>query len=110
MASEIEPGELEQLLDGDHPPPLVVDIRSPAAFAERHIPGSENIPFEALPASMAELQGADHIVTVCPHGKASKQAVRLIESYEGIEESTRVESLAGGLEAWSGPIESSRRT
>ncbi|MFB6152841.1 MAG: rhodanese-like domain-containing protein [Halodesulfurarchaeum sp.] len=107
MTGEIEPDELERLLEGDSPP-RIVDIRSPTAFAEGHIPGSENVPFESLADVMDELQHAEHIVTVCPHGQASKQAVRLIESYQDIDESTRVESLAGGLDAWSGPIESGR--
>jgi len=42
-------------------------------------------------------------VTVCPHGEASVQAARLVGSYRGVD--GPVESLAGGLEAWDGPLE-----
>jgi rhodanese-related sulfurtransferase len=103
MDGEISVEEVETLL-GDEDRPRIVDIRSPGAFARGHIPGSENVPFDELPGRIDELAGAEHIVTVCPHGKASVQAARLIGSYEGTE-TARVESMAGGLEAWEGDFE-----
>jgi rhodanese-related sulfurtransferase len=103
MDDEISVEEVEALLDDEHRP-RIVDIRSPGEFARGHIPGSENVPFGELPDRIDELAGADHIVTVCPHGKASVQAARLIGSYEGTEDAT-VESMAGGLEAWQGNFE-----
>jgi len=103
MDDEISPEEVEALLD-DEDRPRIVDIRSPGAFARGHIPGSENVPFDQLPDRIGEFADADHIVTVCPHGKASVQAARLIGSYEGASEA-RVESMAGGLEAWDGALE-----
>ncbi|MUV58089.1 rhodanese-like domain-containing protein [Halogeometricum sp. CBA1124] len=103
MDDEIDPSEVESLL-ADADPPRVVDIRSPAAFAREHIPGSENVPFAELPNRVESLSGADRIVTVCPHGQASVQAARLIKSFEGTADA-RVESMRGGLEAWDGPVE-----
>ena len=88
----------------DEDRPRIVDIRSPGEFARGHIPGSENVPFGELPNRVEEFAGADHIVTVCPHGKASVQAARLIGSYEGTADA-RVESMAGGLDAWGGDLE-----
>lgn len=85
--------------DGD---PRIVDIRAPEAFARGHIPGSENIPAPELTDRVAELDGADRVVTVCPHGKTSVQAARLVGSYRGVD--GPVESLRGGLRAWDGPI------
>jgi rhodanese-related sulfurtransferase len=104
MDGEITPEEVEELLDGETPP-RVVDIRSPPAFDRGHIPGSENIPFAELPRRVESLDGAERIVTVCPHGKASVQAARLIKSYEGTADA-RVESMVGGLTEWSGEFES----
>ncbi|NHX37199.1 MULTISPECIES: rhodanese-like domain-containing protein [Halolamina] len=101
---EISPGSVAELL-ADGAAPTVVDIRNPAAFRRGHIPGSLNLPFGQLPDRVAELADADHVVTVCPHGKSSVQAAKLIESYEGTADAT-VESMAGGLSAWDGPIES----
>jgi rhodanese-related sulfurtransferase len=102
MDGEIEPADLEPLLGGDGV--RIVDIRSPAAFRRGHIPGSENVPFDELPNRVASLADADRIVTVCPHGQASVQAARLIASYEGTGDAT-VESLAGGLTEWDGPLD-----
>jgi rhodanese-related sulfurtransferase len=102
MDGEITPEEVDAALDDDDPP-RVVDIREPAAFARGHIPGSENVPFAELPDRVESLADAEHVVTVCPHGKASVQAARLIGSYEGTA-AARVESMAGGLEAWDGEL------
>jgi rhodanese-related sulfurtransferase len=106
MDGEIDPDEVAELLASDGAGLAVVDIRSKHAFDRGHIPESVNIPFEQLPNRVAELDGADRIVTVCPHGKASVQAARLVGSYEGTANAT-VESMAGGLEAWEGPVETS---
>ncbi|MEE6210961.1 rhodanese-like domain-containing protein [Salarchaeum sp. III] len=102
MDGEIEPDELQSRLDDVR----VVDIRNSLAFDHGHIPGSENIPFNQLPQRVEALGDAEHVVTVCPHGKSSVQAANLIKSYEGIGEDTPVESLAGGLDAWNGPLDS----
>lgn len=108
MDAEISPEEVESLLEtGDDP--RIVDIRSPAAFQRSHIPGSENIPFNELPDRIETLEDADRIVTVCPHGQASVQAARLINSYEGTE-TARVESMHGGLTEWDGEFETESET
>ena len=99
MDDEIDPDAVYELLE-DGEDVRVVDIRDERSFARGHLPGSENLPFHALPARVDELAEADRIVTVCPHGKASVQAARLIASYEGCTDA-RVESMAGGLDAWT---------
>jgi len=100
---EIAPDRLMARLDADGDPDLrIVDVRSPAAFAEGAIPGSENVPFGRLPKSVEEFDGAGEVVTVCPHGEVSLGAARLIGAYGGV--SGPVRSLAGGLAAWDGPI------
>ena len=102
---EISTERVAQLLDEN--PPTVVDIRDPPAFRRGHIPGSVNVPFRQLPDRVAELADADHVVTVCPHGKSSVRAAELIESNELVADAT-VASMAGGLRAWDGEIESGR--
>jgi len=104
MSGEIEPVELRRLLE-DGEPVRIVDVRSAAAYEAGHIPESENVPFETLTRSIETFAGETRIVTVCPHGEASVQAARLIESFEGVPAQAQVDSLAGGLEAWDGPIE-----
>lgn len=103
MDGEIEPATLAtRLADDAASAPLVVDVRPPAAFRRGHIPDSLNIPLSALTDRIEAVDGAEHVVTVCPHGEASVQAARLIAAYEGF--SGRAESLRGGLEAWDGPL------
>lgn len=103
MDGEIDPEELAALLDDearDPPDDLrIVDIRDRRAFDRGHLPGSECVPFPELTTRVEELAGASRIVTVCPHGIASRQAAQLIGSYAGIEDA-RVESLRGGIEGW----------
>ena len=112
MDGEVDPEELASLLDGedgadrdaegteaDEGGLRIVDIRDRRAFDRGHLPGSECVPFPELTTRVGELAGASRIVTVCPHGIASRQAAQLIGSYAGIEDA-RVESLRGGVEAW----------
>lgn len=103
MDGEIQPKSLAEALEADADDrPLVVDIRSPRAFHQGHIPGSENLPLRDLTGGVEAVDGAGHVVTVCPHGEASVQAARLVAAYEGFDGT--VESLAGGLSAWDGPL------
>ena len=98
MDDEISAAELHDRLDSGADV-RVVDIRSPEAFRRGRLPGSENIPFPELTGRVEELAGADHVVTVCPHGEASVQAARLVASYEGFD--GRVESMADGVTGWA---------
>lgn len=103
MDGEIAPDELKALIDADEDV-RIVDIRPKPHFDRGHVPGSESVPFHELPARIESLDGAERVVTVCPHGKSSVQAARLIKSYEGTT-TARVESLAGGLDAWEHDLE-----
>ncbi|THE65363.1 rhodanese-like domain-containing protein [Salinadaptatus halalkaliphilus] len=98
MDGEIAPKEVKELLESDADV-RIVDIRDEANFEHSHIPDSENVPFHELTQRIDEFEDADRIVTVCPHGKASVQAAKLIGSYEGSADAT-VESMAGGLEEY----------
>lgn len=103
MDGEVSADELAALLDDADV--RVVDIRRRAAFERGHIPGSECIPFPELPNQVDQLEGAERVVTVCPHGESSVQAARLIESYEGLAGDADVVSLAEGLDGWHGDLE-----
>ena len=78
--------------------PLVVDIRTPAMYAEGHIAGSVNIPEADLPERMEEIP-ADRdapIVMVCNIGKFSKHTTLYLKS-KGYRS---VRSAKGGLNEW----------
>ncbi|WP_415379079.1 rhodanese-like domain-containing protein [Halosimplex sp. TS25] len=109
MDGEISGEELQEFLDEAEDGDLrIVDIRNPGSFERGHIPGSENIPANQLTDRVEELDGAERVVTVCPMGKSSVQAARLVGSYEGVD--GPVESLADGLNAWDGPLEAAEST
>ncbi|MHB9287116.1 rhodanese-like domain-containing protein [Halobacteriales archaeon Cl-PHB] len=104
MDGEIQPHVLQEALEtSDADNPLILDIRNGAHFAEGHLPNSRNVPLPELPQQIDEIADADHVVTVCPHGKASIKAARIVGAYRDFDGT--VESLAGGLEAWEGPVE-----
>jgi rhodanese-related sulfurtransferase len=103
MDGEIGTDELRSVLDTDDAD--VIDIRSPAAFERGHIPGSENVPLQRLVDNVERFEDTERVVTVCPKGKSSVQAARLIASYEGFD--GRVESFEPGLTGWDGPLEES---
>lgn len=45
---------------------------------------SENVPFLKPADRINELDGAERVVTVCPHGEASVQAARLDHLLRGV--------------------------
>jgi len=102
MDGEISGPELQAAFGGDDEP-LVVDIRNGRQFERLRVSGSVNIPLAELPQRVETLRDADHVVTVCPHGKASVKAARLITSFEGFDGT--VQSLSCGLSGWDGPTE-----
>lgn len=102
MDGEISGPELKNALDSDKQP-LIVDIRNKRQFERSRIPDSVNVPLAELPQRVETIRDAEHVVTVCPHGKASVKAARLITSFEGFNGT--VESLSCGISGWDGPIE-----
>ena len=77
---------------------VVVDVRSPGEFAAAHIPGSYNLPLDALPEVASQLSDLrnETVALVCRTGIRAGQAETILKS-AGLE-SARV--LAGGIEGW----------
>lgn len=102
MVDDIEPEDLKQRIDnGDAP--QIIDIRNPENFNQGRIPGAENVPFGELTESIDEHEWSDDVVVACPIGQSSKQAARLIESYEGFD--GEVANLEGGYRDWEYELE-----
>jgi phage shock protein E len=58
----------------------VVDVRTPAEFADGSYPGSVNIPISVLAARMSELEPKDApIVLYCASGARSGQGARMLK-------------------------------
>lgn len=95
----IEPQDLVASLTAD-PPPLVVDVRSPAEFTGPlgHIADAVNIPLDVFAASVAEVTGpARPVVLVCHTDRRSSAAAQHLRGL-GV---TDVAVLRGGMTAWT---------
>ena len=80
---------------------IILDVRTPEEFAERHIPGAINIPNETI--STEEIPGLPNkdqlILVYCRSGNRSKQASEKLVAlgYTNIVE-------FGGINDWPGEI------
>jgi rhodanese-related sulfurtransferase len=99
MVDEMAPEELKERLDRGEDI-QIVDIRQPDSFAEGHIPGATNIPFDRFAQEIDDHDWGEEVVVVCPMGESSLQAARLLESYEAVDKDARVANLAGGYREW----------
>jgi rhodanese-related sulfurtransferase len=77
-------------------PPLVLDIRNPREWAERHIANSVNIPLNHLQDRIAEVPRNRRIAVHCAGGYRSSIAASILHQH-GI---TNLIEMAGGLAAW----------
>jgi rhodanese-related sulfurtransferase len=84
---------------------VLLDVRSPDEYAGGHLPGAVNVPLDEVEAVAGRYAGQD-VVTVCHSGARSLAAARLLSAA-----GARVQSVAGGTEAWrqaGQPVEISR--
>ena len=78
---------------------IILDVRTPEEFADKHIPGAVNIPNETIVAEeMPELPDKDQLILVyCRSGNRSKQASEKLADmgYTNVVE-------FGGINSWPG--------
>lgn len=85
----------------DTPGALLVDVRTPEEYAAGHIPGSRNLPLDALQGIGALAPGRDTpLFLYCRSGARSGQAARMLQA-TGY---TRVTNI-GGILRYHGPLE-----
>lgn len=56
------------------PNTVIIDVRTPAEFAEGHIGQSVNIPLQVLPDFIEDLEEFDNIILICRSGNRSGYA------------------------------------
>lgn len=96
--SSITPRELEARLSAD-PRALLVDVRSPAEFAEVHAERAKNLPLpDATREGLAALGHSDAapVYVICQSGKRAEVACGRLRA-AGLDQAIMV---AGGTEAW----------
>ena len=97
MDAEWGPYDLKHALDADAKKIIVLDTRTPEAFAVEHLPGAVNIPTDELPQRLAELAKDKEIVPYC-WSIVCHLATRA--SLYLSEQGFTVHELAGGIEYW----------
>ncbi|WP_396156144.1 rhodanese-like domain-containing protein [Flavobacterium macrobrachii] len=58
---------------------FLVDVRTPAEFAEGNVKGSVNIPLDQVQNQLAKFKGKENIVVFCRSGNRSSQAKSILE-------------------------------
>lgn len=78
---------------------IILDVRTPEEFADKHIPGAVNIPNETIGTEeLPELPNKDQLILVyCRSGNRSKQASEKLATlgYTNVVE-------FGGINSWPG--------
>jgi rhodanese-related sulfurtransferase len=104
MVEDVSATELHERIEADEGV-QVIDVRSEHAYRRGHIPGAENVPIHRFQEAIRTHDWEEEIVVVCPHGKSSLQAARLLEAYEGTGKETRVGNLVDGYDGWEYDLE-----
>ena len=58
---------------------FLVDVRTPAEFAEGSVHGAVNIPLDTVASQLSELKGKENIILFCRSGNRSGQAKVILE-------------------------------
>jgi len=94
---EISPFQLAELLKGPLKP-VLLDVREPQEYALARIEGSILMPMGEVPGrAHHELDPDAHIVTICHYGVRSMNVAVWLRN-QGFD---HVQSLRGGIDAWS---------
>ena len=96
---EIKPPDALALFERT-PGLFVLDVRTPAEFANGHIPNAHLVPVDELEDRLGELPGPDTVMLVtCAAGGRSTAACQTL----GEKGYTRLLNLSGGMHTWPGP-------
>lgn len=60
--------------------PLVLDVRTPAEFAEGHLPEAVNMPVDTIPQNLDKIPTDKPLVVYCEHGSRSKLAANFLSA------------------------------
>ncbi len=75
---------------------LVLDVRGPGEYADRHVPGAVNVPLPQLAARLGELDPRRPTAVICASGYRSNAACGLL-ARAGFR---RVSNVDGGTNGW----------
>jgi rhodanese-related sulfurtransferase len=95
--SGVDPQAMVQLMNRDKA--VVLDVCEPEEFARGHVIGAKNLPLGQLEDKLPQVvkNKSAHVIMVCQVGARSARAAATARKL-GYE---NVQSLSGGLRAWS---------
>ena len=83
------------------PGAVLLDVRTPQEYSEGHIPGSKNVPLQALDKIRSVVENKDiELFVYCYSGARSRQAASAL----GQMGYTNVQNI-GGITAYQGKVE-----
>jgi len=83
------------------PGAVLLDVRTPQEYSEGHIPGSKNVPLQALDKVRSVVENKDtELFVYCYSGARSKQATAMLQ-HMGYANVTNI----GGIAAYHGKVE-----
>jgi rhodanese-related sulfurtransferase len=99
-AAAVQPMSQDALLQhlAQHPDHLfLLDVRTPEEYAEGHIAGAVNVPYDQLATRLAEVPKDKDVVLYCRSGRRAGIAADVLAA-NGY---TRLSHLEGDMIAWS---------
>jgi len=92
---QITPQQLKQKIQNKENI-LLLDVRSPAEYANWSIQGSVNIPLQMLTMKLNDIPKDKEIITICSHGMRSARATEILQSL-----GYNAKTVFGGMAAWN---------
>jgi phage shock protein E len=80
---------------------VIIDVRTPQEYKERHIPGVANIPLDELVNRSNEVPKHMKVLLICRSGNRSSQGTSLLRN-NGFG---NVYNITKGMSSWHGAIE-----
>lgn len=77
---------------------ILLDVREPAEFALKHIPGSKHIPLGELENRLSELNLEEEIAVICRAGARSEMACQFLVSKGAKKSNLCFQAYPNGLE------------
>jgi len=75
---------------------FVLDVRTPKEYAEGHVPGAVNVPYDQVASRLAQIPKDKEVVLYCRSGRRAGLAAGGLEA-NGY---TELKQLQGDMEAW----------
>ena len=91
---EARPKDVKAALDDGKA--VLIDVREPWEYEQKHIPGAKLIPLANIPDQLSELPEDKDIYVHCRLGGRSGRAVEYLRE----QGRPRAINLLGGIEAW----------